>query len=431
MQHSLHRGLFVLLALLSLGWALSWLAEDGLAADWPQFRGPDGSGVTHDARGVPTEWSPTDNIVWKTPMPGYGASSPIVLGDRAYLTCYSGYGLNEDEPGDETALKRHLLCVDLANGQVVWQHTFKPTEPIHEYQGFQALHGYASSTLATDGESLFYFFGSSGAGAVSLAGKPLWQTSVGTKTHNWGSGTSPVLAGDLVILNASVESGALVGLDKRTGQQVWRAEGIDDSWNTPVLVEVPGASAELVVSIKNRLRAFDPATGEELWTCDSFKDYVCPSPIAHDGIVYAIGARKGSALAVAAGGRGDVTETRRKWLINKGSNVSSPIYHQGYLYWVHEQQGTAFCADAKTGEVVYKKRIKPRPGRIYASPVIADGKIYIVSREKGTYVLAARPEFELLAHNGPLDESIFNGSPAIAGNRLLIRSNQCLYCLGQ
>jgi hypothetical protein len=410
--------------------ASDWPGADWAAADWPQFRGPNGSGVS-DAHGLPTRWSETENIVWKTPLTGYGASSPIVLGDHAYMTCYSGYGLSEDQPGDETALERHILCIDLANGKVVWDRTFAPTEPVHEYQGFQALHGYASSTLATDGQSLFYFFGSSGAGAISLDGKTLWQTSVGTKTHGWGSGTSPVLTEDLVILNASVESGALVGLDKTTGQQVWLAEGIEDSWNTPVLVEVPGASSELVVSVKNRLRAFEPATGEELWTCNSFKDYVCPSPIAHDGVVYAIGARKNSALAVAAGGRGDVTETHLKWRINKGSNVSSPVYHEGYLYWVHEQQGTAFCADAKTGEVVYKKRISPRPGRIYASPVVADGKIYIISREKGTYVLAARPEFELLAHNGPLDDSIFNGSPAIAGNRLLIRSNQWLYCLGQ
>ena len=186
------------------------------------------------------------------------------------------------------------------------------------------------------------------------------------------------------------------------------------------------------MSIKNRCAPSTRRPGQELWTCNSFKDYVCPSPIAHDGVVYAIGARKNSALAVEAGGRGDVTETHRKWLINKGSNVSSPVYHEGYLYWVHEKQGTAFCADAKTGESgLSESESRLDPARIYASPVIADGKIYIVSREKGAYVLAARPEFELLAHNGPLDESIFNGSPAIAGNRLLLRSDQWLYCLGQ
>ena len=427
MQHFRSISLAALLAL-SLS---SWLAPASVASDWPQFRGPHGSGISPEARGLPIQWSPTENIVWKTALPGYGASSPIVLGERAYLTCYSGYGFSEDEPGDETALQRHILCIDLANGDLIWQHTFTPSAPVHDYQGFQALHGYASSTLATDGESLYYFFGSSGVGAISLTGKPLWQTSVGTKTHGWGSGTSPVLAGDLVIVNASVESGSLVALDKKTGRPAWKAEGIVASWSTPVLVDLPDGSRELVVSMKNLLRAFDPATGEERWTCEGIQDYICPSPIAHGGVVYALGARRNTALAVVAGGRGDVTETQRKWLIHKGSNVSSPVYHKGHLYWVHEKQGTAFCADAATGEVIYQKRISPRPGRIYASPVIADGKIYIISREKGSFVLAARPEYELLAHNGPLDESIFNGSPAVAGNRLLIRSDKALYCIGR
>lgn len=400
-----------------------------VAADWRQFRGPAGSGIA-DATGMRSEWTGSQGVLWKTALPGYGASSPIVLGQRVYLTYYSGYGLNQDDPGDQAALKQHVACFALKDGQPVWDTPSSPSGSVHEYQGYQALHGYASSTLATDGELLFFFFGRSGAGAMSPAGEPRWLASVGTKTHNWGTGTSPVLYDDLVILNASVESGALVALRKDGGQEVWRADGIDASWNTPVLVTAPDGSTELVVSIKGRLRAFHPATGDELWWCDSFQDYVCPSAIAHEGIVYAIGARRGSAVAVKAGGRGDVTKTHRLWSINKGSNVSSPVHYDGHLFWVHEQRGVAYCVDAKTGAVVYEERLSPRPDRIYASPVVADGKIYIVSRSNGIYVLAAQPKFELLAYNEPLDDSIFNGSPAVADNRLLIRSDKHLYCIG-
>jgi outer membrane protein assembly factor BamB len=400
------------------------------AADWTQFRGPDGSGIAA-VQGLPTTWDTAKGIVWKTPLPGYGASSPMIFGDRVYLTYYTGYGLNQDDPGNESALRQHVLCVNLADGQTLWDKSLEPTGPVHEYRGFQALHGYASSTLTTDGQSLYNFFGRSGVGAMSLDGAPQWRTSVGEKTHGWGSGTSPVLYKNLVIVNASVESGSLVAIDKTTGSEAWRAGGINAAWSTPVLVRTPSGSTEVIVSVKGQLQAFDPDTGKKLWWCESFDDYVCPSAIAHDGVVYAIGARKNSAVAVRAGGRGDVTETHRLWKIRKGSNVSSPLYHDGHLYWVHETRGTAYCVDAKTGATVYEERMTPRPGRIYASPVMADGKIYVVSREKGTFILAARPEFELLAHVPPLDESIFNGSPAVTDGKLLIRSDKFLYCIGQ
>ena len=401
-----------------------------IAADWKQFRGPAGSGVS-DARGLLAEWNAQHGILWQTALPGYGASSPIVLGNRVFLTCYSGYGLDESEPGDMAALRQHVVCYDLASGEQIWDTPFVPEGPVHDYQSYQALHGYASSTLVADRRSLYFFFGRSGVGAMSLDGQLRWRQSVGTKTHGWGSGTSPVLYENLVIVNASVESGALVAVDKNTGQEVWRAGDIKSSWNTPALVKAPDGSAELVVSVKNQLLAFDPASGEKLWWCDSFKDYVCPSVIAHDGVAYAIGARRSSALAVKAGGRGDVTESHRLWDITKGSNVSSPVYFDGYLYWAHHDRGIIYCVDAKTGQQQYEERLTPRPGRIFASPVVADGKIYFVSREQGVYVVAARPEFELLAHNEPLDDAIFNGSPAVVAGKLLMRSDKFLYCIGR
>jgi outer membrane protein assembly factor BamB len=308
--------------------------------------------------------------------------------------------------------------------------TFESKGEEHEYEGFQALHGYASSTPVTDGESVFAFFGRSGVVALSLDGKKLWETSVGTRTHGWGSGTSPVLSDNLVIVNASVESGALVALDKATGQEVWRADGIRQAWSTPPLVDAPNGSKELVVSSHSRVLGFDPRTGTELWRCDGIQDYVCPTVVSAEGVVYAIGGRRNTAIAIRAGGRGNVTETHRLWEIRKGSNVSSPVCYDGHLYWVHDSRGTAYCVECETGDVVYEERLNPRPGRIYASPVVADGKIYVVSRDKGTFVLAARPEFDLLSHSEPLDDSIFNGSPAVVDGKLIIRSDKYLYCLG-
>jgi len=406
------------------------LALAAAGADWPQFRGPGGVGESSE-QGLPETWSDDENIVWKTALPGHGASSPITYGDRIYLTAYSGYGLSEEQPGEMNDLERQVVCLDRASGKIVWTQPIETLLPEQPYQGFQALHGYASSTPATDGERLYVFFGKSGVFAFDLNGKPLWRTSLGEKIHNWGSATSPVLYKNLVIVNASVESGALVALDKSNGEEVWRTPGMIAAWNSPLLVDLPGGGVDLVISVKGQLRGFDPETGNERWHCAGIEDYVCPSVIAHDGIVYAIGGRGRPGLAVAAGGEGDVTD-KILWKTPKGSNVSSPVFHDGYLYWASESQGVAYCVDAKSGNTVYAERIEPRPDRIYASPVVADGKIYYVSRDKGAYVLPARPEYKLLAHNViASDESIFNASPAVSDGQLLLRSDKYLYCIGK
>lgn len=400
-----------------------------LGADWPQFRGPMGTGAS-DETGLPTTWSDDSNIVWKTDLPGFGTSSPITHEDHIYLTCYGGYGMDSESPGNIDDLQRHVVCLDRKQGKIVWNEQIETLQPEEQYKGFQALHGYSSSTPATDGERLYVFFGKSGVFAFDLNGKQLWRTDVGPKIHGWGSATSPVLFQNLVIINASVESGALVALDKATGSEVWRTPGMVAAWNTPLLVELPGGRVDLVVSVKNQLLAFDPANGKERWRCKGIEDYVCPSVIAHDGIVYAIGGRGRPGLAVAAGGEGDVSD-KILWKTQAGSNVSSPVYHDGYLYWVSESKGIAYCIDAKTGEAAYEKRLEPRPDRIYASPVVADGKIYYVSRNNGTFVLAAKPEYELLAHNViKSDASVFNASPAVSNGQLLLRSDKRLYCLG-
>ncbi len=400
-----------------------------MAADWPQFRGPNSRGIS-DGQDVPTEWdSSGKNVLWKVEVPGFGASSPIVYKGRIYLTYYGGYGLDAESPGNIDMLEQHVACFNIDDGSEVFDHASKAEQPEKPYQRIHQLHGYASATPATDGDRLFTFFGISGVGAYSLDGKPIWKTKVGGGTHMFGTGASPALYKNLVIVNAIVEDGAVIALDKATGDEVWRAEGIERAWNTPLVVERRNGEAELIISGQGEMFSFDPLTGDELWKCSGIQDYVCPSVIEHEDIVYSIGGRKGMGVAVKLGGRGDVTETHRLWETGKGSNVSSPVYHDGYLYYVHEKNGIAFCIDASNGEVMYEERINPRPGLIYASPVLIDEKIYVVSRENGTYVIAAKPEYELLVHNERLDESVFNASPAVVDGRLLLRSDRFLYCV--
>ena len=399
-----------------------------MGADWRQFRGPDGLGISNE-NGLPVEWSSQKNLVWKVKLPGAGASSPVTLGNRIFVTCYSGYGMDPKEPGKMEDLRRHLVCLDRADGRIVWAREFEPLLPEHKYAGEGSYHGYAASTPTTDGERLYVFFGKSGAYCFDLDGRQLWNVTVGKNTNGWGSGASPLLYKNLLIVNASVESGALVALDKMSGKEVWRAPKISSAWNTPLLAPTLDKELELVVSTQNRLLAFNPDTGKELWNADGVHRYVCPSVVAHDGVLYAIGGGHTS-LAVKLGGRGDVTKTHTLWNVKKGSNVPSPIYYEGHLYWASESSGVVHCQEAATGKFVYSERLKPNSDRIYASPVLADGKIYYVSQYKGTYVVAAAPKFEQLAHNVfEDDKSRGNASVAVSDGRLLLRNDQYLYCI--
>lgn len=397
-----------------------------LAADWTQFRGPGGLGISAET-GLPLTWSSAENIVWKAEMPGPGASCPIAFGDRVFITCYSGYGLEPVE-GEDKNLVRHLLCLNRKRGEIMWHKQFEPKLPEHKYQGEGSYHGYAASTPTTDGQRLYVFFGKSGVFCFDLDGNPLWQASVGDGTNGWGSGCSPLLYRNLLIVNASVESGSLVAFDKISGEEKWRAKGMNSSWNTPLIV--PGKpNAELVVSISDHLVSFNPDTGEELWRAEGVHRYVVPSVIYHDDVVFAIGGGHTS-LAVRTGGSGDVTQSHGVWRLNKGANVSSPIYYEGHLYWTRDGS-TACCQNPATGEMVYEERLQPSAGQVWASPVLADGKLFYVSQHNGTYVVAAKPSFELLAHNVFADDdSRANASPIVSNGQLLLRTDRNLYCIG-
>jgi outer membrane protein assembly factor BamB len=404
------------------------LAVAKKADDWARFRGPTGQGVS-DAKGLPVEWGQDENIAWKAPLPGPGASSPAVFGERIYITSYTGFFVPGESGGSQEDLQRHLIALNRKDGSTIWDRPIKAKLPEEDRI---RDHGFAASTPAVDDERIYVFFGKTGVLAFDHDGKELWRTDVGSKTHGWGSAASPVLYKDLVLINASVESDSLLALDRATGDVKWKAGGIRESWNTPVLITAESGREELIVARQGDVLAFNPETGDELWSCKTdIGWYMVPSIVAADGIVYCLGGRSGTAgLAVRAGGSGDVTDENRLWTSKKGSNVTSPVFHDGHLYWAHEQQGIALCAKGETGEVVYEERL-PRAGQVYASSLLADGRVYHLTREGKTFVLAAKPEFEQLAVNDLNDRSLFNGSPAVDGKRLLIRSDKFLYCIGK
>jgi outer membrane protein assembly factor BamB len=369
------------------------------AADWNRFRGSDGSGISSDTK-VPVMWSESEHLKWKRDLPGRGSSSPIVVGGRVYVTCYSGSGMGDSDGGQGKDLQRHLLCLDGGSGQIVWSKTVAAELPEDPFRGYLTEHGYASNTPTSDGQRVYAFFGKSGVLAFDLDGNQLWRVGVGKESSNrqWGSGASPILYKDLLIVNAAEESQSIRALDKRTGREVWKAEGavLELAYGTPALVDVGDGRQELVLGLPNEVWGLNPDTGKLKWhAATSLAGNICPSIVHQDGIVYAFGGyRSVGSIAIRAGGKGDVTQSHVVWSSSVTSYVATPLLHDGHLYWV-DDRGLAYCLDAKTGTEVYRERLpaviaggKP----VYASPVLAGGNLYVVSRWRGTYVLAAKPD---------------------------------------
>jgi hypothetical protein len=402
----------------------------GASADWPQFRGPTGQGISTD-KGVPLTWGPDKNVAWKATLPGAGTSSPIVVGDRIFVTCYSGFREPGKGAGRMDDLKRHVVCLSMKDGKQLWEQTVPSKLP--EQDNIREGHGYASSTPVADKERVYAFFGISGVVAFDHDGKELWKASVGTRLNpnTWGSAAALALHRDLVLVNASSESDALVALDKKTGKEVWRTTGINESWHMPFAVDV-GGKPEIVIAAMRNVYGVNPTNGEKLWTCgNNVNSYMVPSPIAFDDAVFLLGGRSGgSGLAIRLGGRGDVTRSHRLWTVSKGSNVTSPIHHNGHLYWMNDVQNIAYCADAKSGKIVHEERIGGGTG-VYASPILADGRIYYTERGGSTIVVSAEPQFKLLARNTLGKRIVINASPAVSGGRILMRADQVLYCIAE
>lgn len=451
-----------------LALAAFMLGQAVQAADWDRFRGPNGSGVSADEKPAPTVWSETQNLKWKVELPGPGSSCPIVVGDRVLVTCWSGYGLDARNPGDQKDLRRHLVCIDRRSGETLWSRAVEPVLPEDPYRGMFAEHGYASHTPVSDGRHVYVFFGKSGVLAFDLEGNQLWQTSVGTGSdrRGWGSAASPILYKNLVIVTASAESESMVALDKQTGEQVWKqnANGFAATWGTPILVDLPDDRQELVLAVPYELWGFNPDTGKLRWYCEvPGSDSMCASAVAHQGVVYLLGDR-GGAVAVRAGGEADVTKTHILWSADARARINTPILHDGRIYWI--SQGIANCVDAASGQRIYQARLggssgtaAPEPpgdtparpggeqrrrfgggfaggfargggGQDYASPVVADGKLYFVSRSGLTHVVALGPTFELLAQNRfASDTGDFSATPAISDGEIFIRSSKYVYCV--
>ncbi|HEX7446239.1 MAG TPA: PQQ-binding-like beta-propeller repeat protein [Pirellulales bacterium] len=415
-----------LAAALTLCWSTAF------AADWPNFRGPAQAALSTDTH-LPVTWNDDQNLAWKTELPGAGSSSPIVSGDRVFVTCYSGYGVNREQPGKPADLVRRLVCIGLRDGAVQWDQPVAAVQPEDAYQGMMAEHGYASHTPATDGERVYCFFGKSGVYAFDLAGNELWHTSVGTGSAilGFGSGASLALYRDLVIVNANAESESLIALDKQSGRQVWKTEakGYRGSWSTPVIVPTSSGKPELVVNMPGEVWGLDPDDGGLYWFSTAQRTAGSTTVVAKDGIVYSLGGGPGGTMvtAIRTGGSGDVTESHLVWKKTVGSYVPSPVLVDGLLFWVSDQ-GIVYCLDADSGEQRFRERLGG--GGLYASLVAADGKLYAVTRRNGTVVLAAGPKFEKLANNRlESDTSDFNASPAVADGRLLLRSDRYLYCI--
>lgn len=440
---------FALIVGVSLSFAsLSFLAATVSAGNWPQWRGPDGSGISNE-KNLPSEWSPTKNIKWKTPIDGRAHSSPIVWGNKVFLTTAV-----EGEPvpgakavkhvleGDKEFLhpdsigadRKHtfkVICLDRETGKIVWQANAWEGTP---YDNRHRKSSYAASTPATDGKMVYAFFGTEGLYAYDFKGKLAWKAQLGNlATVGMGTGTSPILFNNLVIVQCDEDNGQasfIVALDKTTGKEVWKTpRKVQVSWSTPLLVRA-GNRAELIASGTEAVIAYDPATGKELWRHKGLESNAIPSPVANNEMVYLVAGYPAKlAMAIRLGQTGDLTGSPNvPWKYTKGTAyVPSPILYGDYLY-LHTDRGILTCIDAKTGEVKYEGGRIPIPATFTASPVAFEGKILMTSEDGDTFIVKSGPKHEVLSTNS-IGEPVY-ASPAIADGRIFIRGEKNLYCIG-
>lgn len=456
--------------------AVASIGGIGAASDWTRFRGPNGSGVSKDNTPTPATWSSTQNLKWKVELPGPGSSSPILVGNKIFLTSWSGYGTDRERGGKQEDLKRHLTCLDRQTGKIIWDKTVDPYLPEDNYGGMFAEHGYSTHTPASDGERVYVFFGKTGALAFDMDGNQLWKTQLGTDSNrmNWGSSSSPILYKDLVIVTAAMESATVYALDKKTGKEVWHAQGdaLGATWGTPILVDVDDKQTDLVIGVPDEIWGFNPDTGKLRWYCEALKTRsFCSSVVADGNIVFALGDQGSGSIAIKAGGKNDITQTNVVWTGRDNNRIGTPVIADGKLYFVSSKIAT--CVDVKTGKRIYQGRLgggtdpipqdegnerRPagggpgggrggsggqggrggrgggggRGGQDYSSPVVADGKLYWIARNGEAHVLKLGDKFEQIATNKVTDEvEDFSATPAIADGNIFIRSSKHLYCIAE
>jgi len=431
------------------------VASAPLAAQhWPQWRGPASHGVSSESD-LPTRWSRTENVAWRATLAGFGTSSPIVWGDRVIVTSQvgatplAGGGGHPQLARDDRGLAAQeapiggrrpasaqtdvwfvVEAFQWSDGRRLWEYRTKAAGPL---PGVHEKHNLATPTPLTDGERVYAWFGNGQIVALDMDGRLVWSRHLGMEYSRfetqWGHGSSPVLHGGLLILLCDHLADAyLLAVDARTGKERWKVDRGDGrvSHSTPLVLAGP-QGPELLVNSSERIDVYDPLTGKLLWYTGSERQTPIPSAVFHEGRIYlSRGYRNSDYMAIKPGGRGDVTRTHIEWQAASGASyVPSILYYEGLLYMTNEV-GVVTCADAKTGERVWRHRLG---GVFFASPVAGAGKIYLLSETGETFVLRAGRTPEVLAEND-LGER-FIASPAISRGRILLRSDGTLFSVSR
>lgn len=430
--------LAAILAILSLARVVQLGAEN-----WPQWRGPGGQGVSSETQ-LPTTWGPDKNIAWKTELPGSGHSSPIVWGDRVFVTAviegdvvpgakavpHMMDGKEFVHPDTVAADRKHtfrVLALDAKTGRILWdQLAYEGTV----YDGRHRRSSFAGPTPVTDGTMVYAYFGPEGLYAFDYSGKLVWKAVEKFPTLGLGTGTSPVLYRNLVIIQRDEDNGessAIVAYDKTTGKEVWRTtREVQISWGTPVFVEA-GGRTELVTNGTELIIAYDPATGKELWRTKGVESNAIHTPLVGRGlVVVTAGYPAKKVIAIRPGAVAD--DRRVAWEYAKGTGyVLSNIIYGDYLYLLTDN-GIVTCLDAATGEIKYEGGRVPVPARFMGSPVAFAGFIAMTSEDGDTYLVKAGPTHQITATN-TVDEPVYS-SPAIANGRIYIRGQKHLFAIG-
>lgn len=392
------------------------------AEDWFNWRGPEMQGRASGSN-YPTTWSTSENVAWKVTLPGPGNSTPIVVGDRVFVTC-----------ADESGKSRGLLAFDRQSGEIEWQRQVEFTDEELTHR----TNPQCSPSPVSDGERVIVWHGSAGLYCYDLEGDEIWARELGVFEHFWGIGSSPVIHEGKIILSAGPGLLAFIAaFDIDTGEEIWRteyddlpSEKIDEfrgSWSTPV-IDDSVSPATLYLSLPNRLVALDPTNGNEVWRCEGLSPLSYTSPLFNEEMVVAMCGYGGPAIGVQRGGQGDVTETHRAWMTEEKNpqRVGSGVIRDGHIY-IYNESGVAWCIHAASGAVLWKERLG---GKSWSSMVMADGVAYISNMDGITFVLRVSPEgCEVVAEND-IHEMV-RGSLAFSDGQIFLRGYETLYCFEQ
>ena len=409
-------------------------------ANWPQWRGPSADGISEE-KGLPLEWGPEHNILWKSALPGLGSSTPIIWNDYVFVTSQVGdgpfEGRSQDFPdaggarrsGQRGKVEFVTQAFARTDGRLLWEYRMDAEGVL---PAVHTKHNLASPSCVTDGKLVYSWFGTGQLVALTLEGKPAWKRHIGKEYAPfqilWGHGSSPLLYKDTLLLLCEHPGGAyLLALDKASGRERWKADRGKErrSYTTPFLVS--GAKGdELIINTSARIEAVNPLNGELLWYLGEINRVPVPTPVYHDGIAYVSrGYFSSPYLAVKTGGHGDVSATHVQWEVKTGAPyVSSLLYYQGLIYMATEN-GIVSCIDSASGQTLWKDRFG---GVFTASPVAAEGRIYLVNEAGDAFVLAAGREKKVLAHNHIPERTL--ASPAVSHGQIFLRTDDHLIAIG-